>query len=125
MAMVGIGPMPGRTPINVPSTQPISAKPMFAHVPAAPNPVMRLPMTSTSEAPEPLRTPEPVRTIRQRLAERIDEDQHRRGRQADAEQDGFGQIELAACQARGYHDHNGGHGEADARHLDAEDGEAV
>src|SRR4029079_9359010 len=96
MAMVGIGPMPGSTPIRVPSRQPISAKPMLAQVPAAPKPVIRLVRTSTSETPEPLGAAEAVRAVRQRLAERIDEDQHGANREADAEEHRLQRRKLAA-----------------------------
>src|SRR5512138_417684 len=105
MAMVGIGPMPGSTPIRVPSTQPISAKPMLAQVPAAPKPVIRLLRTSTSESPEPLRAAEAVRAVRQRLAERIDEDQHGPDRQPDAEQQRLHHLELAPRHCRNDDDH--------------------
>src|SRR5215470_38558 len=42
IAMVAIGPMPGRTPIKVPIRAPASAKPRFAGVSATPKPVARL-----------------------------------------------------------------------------------
>src|SRR5258705_524917 len=42
IAMVAIGPMPGRTPISVPMSAPTSANPRFAGVSATANPVARL-----------------------------------------------------------------------------------
>ena len=48
MAIVGIGPMPGSTPIRVPSRQPKNAKPRFLRVAAALNPVARFWMNSKS-----------------------------------------------------------------------------
>src|SRR5438309_4783947 len=42
IAIVAIGPMPGRTPMRVPIRAPISAKPRFAGVSATPNPIARL-----------------------------------------------------------------------------------
>src|SRR6478609_11610426 len=42
MAMVATGPMPGRTPISVPSTQPMKAYSRLIGVTATPKPVMRL-----------------------------------------------------------------------------------
>src|ERR1700751_1694842 len=42
MAMVAIGPMPGRTPISVPISAPASAKNRLAGVSATPKPVTRL-----------------------------------------------------------------------------------
>ena len=47
IAMVGIGPMPGSTPIKVPSRQPISAKPRLLQEAAAAKPVARFWKTST------------------------------------------------------------------------------
>jgi len=46
MAIAGIGPMPGSTPIKVPSRQPISANPILVKDRAAPKPVARLAKTS-------------------------------------------------------------------------------
>src|SRR3954468_6096768 len=39
IAMVVSGPIPGKTPIEVPITQPNRHKPMFCHVSAMPNPI--------------------------------------------------------------------------------------
>src|SRR5262245_59467125 len=72
MAMAGIGPMPGSTPISVPSRQPISAKPTFCQDAAAPKPVARLTNTSTSGAPPD----------RQRLSQRVGEHADRKGSEA-------------------------------------------
>src|SRR5262249_6475004 len=65
MAMVAIGPMPGRTPISVPISAPASAKNRLAGVSATPNPVTRLSSSSIAL---------PIRPDRDRQAEPEDED---------------------------------------------------
>ena len=42
IAMVAIGPMPGSTPISVPTMAPMNAKPRLAGVSATPKPMARL-----------------------------------------------------------------------------------
>ena len=42
IAMVAIGPMPGSTPISVPTMAPMKAKPRLAGVSATPKPIARL-----------------------------------------------------------------------------------
>src|SRR4030095_11732456 len=88
IAMVGIGPMPGSTPISVPSRQPISAKPRFLSDTAAPNPVARFwnrsnPMLATPPG-------------RQRLSQQVDEHGHGENGEGGAEQGRFGEVDLAA-----------------------------
>src|SRR6478735_8126690 len=46
IAMVATGPMPGSTPIRVPSTQPMKQYSRLTGVTATPKPVMRLEMRS-------------------------------------------------------------------------------
>src|SRR5262249_52817198 len=65
MAMVAIGPMPGRTPISVPISAPASAKNRFAGVSATPKPVTRLLSSSIAL---------PLGPDRDRKAEPKDED---------------------------------------------------
>ena len=77
IAMVGIGPMPGSTPISVPSRHPIKAKPRFLSVTAAPKPVARFWKTSNSILPGP--------PGGQRLSESVDKNQHGKEREAGAE----------------------------------------
>src|SRR6266436_2794160 len=86
MAMVGIGPMPGSTPISVPSIQPISANPRFFSDTAAPKPVARLWNRSKSILPAPPGW--------QRLPEHVDEHRDGEQRQPDAEQDGLAELHL-------------------------------
>src|SRR5215211_1065816 len=88
MAMVGIGPIPGKTPISVPSRQPIRAKPRFLNDSAAPNPIARFCSASTSILAPPPR--------RQRLRQRIDEDEHGEQREGDAQQERFGHPRIAS-----------------------------
>src|SRR4249919_3688440 len=59
MAMVAIGPMPGRTPIKVPTIAPMNAKPRLAGVSATPNPMARLSMNSIRLPVGPDRDGEP------------------------------------------------------------------
>src|SRR5712691_6494706 len=64
IAMVAIGPMPGRTPIRVPISAPASAKNRFAGVSATPNPTTRLlrssiPLPALPLRPDRDREPEP------------------------------------------------------------------
>src|SRR4051794_33724697 len=106
MAMVGIGPMPGSTPINVPSTQPISAKPRLAQLPAAAKPVNRLLKTSTSASPQrrqPLGATEPVRAVRQGLPQSIDEDHRGPDGHQQAEHDGFAKLEFLPGKSSDQH----------------------
>src|SRR5438093_297165 len=49
IAIVATGPMPGSTPINVPSSAPISAYSKLTGVSATPKPVARCPNNSTSQ----------------------------------------------------------------------------
>jgi hypothetical protein len=42
IVMVAIGPTPGRTPITVPTRQPMNASPRFCHESAVANPSARL-----------------------------------------------------------------------------------
>src|SRR3989304_1924968 len=88
IAIAGIGPIPGSTPISVPRRQPSSASPIFLNVAAAVNPVARLLKKSNSISAAPPR--------RKRLAERIDEDNDGEDRQARAERERLLQIHTPA-----------------------------
>src|SRR5258707_1386714 len=96
IAMVGIGPMPGSTPISVPSKQPMRQIPRFVSDIAAPKPIARFCSASTS-APPP---------GGQRLLQPIDEDADGEQREAGCKQKRFGQVHVAArigrtnCQYR-------------------------
>src|SRR5262245_53129691 len=84
--MVGIGPMPGSTPISVPSRHPSRAKPRFLSDTAAPKPVARFWSRSNSILAAPPR--------RQWLPQQVDEHHDSEYRQAHAEQDRFAQLDL-------------------------------
>src|SRR3954470_9484182 len=90
IAMVGIAPMPGSTPMSVPSMQPISAKPMFCHEAAALKPVARLANRSTSASPPDW----------QRLAQRVGEDANGKRRQKNGKHDCLFQIYIVPCVGR-------------------------
>src|SRR5262245_19821066 len=77
-AIVAIGPMPGSTPIAVPSMTPMKQKPRLTGVTAAPNPVARWPKISISADPN-----------RDRLAEQIDEQNDRERAHGECERDEF------------------------------------
>ena len=64
MAIVAVAPMPGNTPIKVPSNTPIRQKPRFASVDAVEKPSARLLKSSMSDLLE--RPPRPETLVRQR-----------------------------------------------------------
>src|SRR6476661_318385 len=106
IAMVGIGPMPGSTPMSVPSMQPISAKPMFCHEAAALKPVARLANRSTSVSPPD----------RQRLPQRVGENANGKRRQNNGEQYCLFQVHVVPCVGR--EDREAGGGECEPDLLD-------
>src|SRR5262249_33770871 len=77
MAMVATGPIPGRTPISVPSRHPTRQKNRFCRLAAAVKPVTRMPIMAISAGSE----------YRDRLAQTVDEDEDAEDRKADAERD--------------------------------------
>src|SRR5262245_29161237 len=97
MAMVAMGPMPGSTPMAVPSSTPIRQNPRFTGVTAAPKPVARWASRSISARPD-----------RDRLAEQIHKQHDGEGAHGDGE---GGQLEPAQ-PLRGY---SGDHGDSDHR----------
>src|SRR6185503_20425862 len=105
MAMVATGPMPGRTPMAVPSRTPMRQKPRLTGVTAAPTPVARLARISTSAHPD-----------RDRLSEQVD-------KQGDGER-AHGQGERRQLEPaqplRRYpgHDRNGDHRHGQPHPLD-------
>src|SRR5215510_511113 len=113
MAMVGIGPMPGSTPISVPSRQPIRAKPRFLSDSAAPKPVARLWNRSKSILPAP--------PGRQRLPKHVDEHHDRKQREADAEHDRLPQIDPGPGIGGEDREQDGGEREADRVDQPSED----
>src|SRR6185295_2507832 len=92
IAMVVSGPMPGRTPIAVPITQPKKHKPIFCQVSATPNPMTMLDnRSSTSESRRPQRDHD---------AEREYESSDNGSDQNDAEQQERKQAHVADGEAR-------------------------
>src|SRR5262245_40461217 len=104
IAMVGIGPIPGNTPIRVPSTHPTSANHRFCSVPAAPKPVARLAKTSMGLFPPP---------GRQGLSKPIDKDQDASDRQPDTQGHRLEQIEITAGKGGDQCHQHTGDGEPD------------
>src|SRR6476659_4498312 len=90
IAMVGIGPMPGSTPMSVPSMQPISAKPTFCHEAAALKPVARLAKRSTLVPPP----------NRQRLYKRVGANADGKRRQKNGEHNCLFQMHILSRVGR-------------------------
>src|SRR5262249_52692100 len=88
MAMVGIGPMPGNTPISVPRRQPRNANPRFLSDAAALKPVARLCRRSSPMLPAP--------PGRKRLRQPVDEQEHAEQREASRQQQRLPQSRVAA-----------------------------
>src|SRR3954462_7123157 len=89
-AIAGIGPMPGSTPIAVPITTPIRQNSKLLGCRAVVSPISRLSNSSISE---------PSRPDRHRQGERLDEEQHRRRREAQCEDQSFDRLGLARREA--------------------------
>src|ERR1700730_12982242 len=85
IAMVGIGPMPGSTPISVPNMHPTKQKKMFCSDAAAVKPVIRLWMAFTTQFPH---------KAGQGLPKAIDECESREDGHSHSEYQGFDQIRL-------------------------------
>src|SRR5712691_6773451 len=115
MAIVGIGPMPGNTPISVPRRQPTRAKPRFFNDSAAPKPVERFWNRSNSILPAPPRG--------QRLPKHVDEHRDRENSQAGAEQDGFAELDLGPGIGGEDRQQDGREREADCFDQESEDQE--
>src|SRR3979409_1626781 len=78
--MVAIGPMPGSTPISVPSAAAASAKNRVAGVSATPNPIARL-LSSSIDHPLPFRPDRDRETEPENEDAPGEHDQHHRGRE--------------------------------------------
>src|SRR5262245_32769113 len=117
-AMVVMGPMPGSTPINVPSRQPRRQAPRLVSVAATPKPVPRLARTSTSAAPHA-----------ERLAEQHHEQEPAKRRHGDGECYRFQRSHRLGGETCDRHDCGNGGDEAGAldekaaRHDGREHGE--
>src|SRR6266404_5127347 len=97
IATVATGPMPGSTPIRVPTRQPMSAKPRLIGVPATLKPRMMLLNRSTS----------PLRPDRDRQRKTPDEDRHAYGGQHDRRHSDLDDPHVAARE-RADNDERGG-----------------
>src|SRR5712691_11667477 len=90
IAMVAIGPMPGRTPISVPISAPASAKPRLAGVAATPKPVARLSRSSIGSK---------IRPDGNRQSEPLDEDRPGQDDQAKRRGEHFPRLDPARRKA--------------------------
>src|SRR5262245_889227 len=81
MAMVAVAPMPGSTPISVPSSTPIRQKPILAKVEAVAKPRARLPSRSIRSS-----SAQPGAEALEREAEPVAE--HRRGEDGERDREG-------------------------------------
>src|SRR4051812_26809789 len=114
MAMVGIGPMPGSTPISVPSITPMKQMPMLVHVAAAAKPIIRLLKTSIMGS---LRPP----AERQRLRQRQHENDGREHGKSDAEEQRFLPARLGPRISAHHRDPDGGDDQAERFQQPAEE----
>src|SRR5581483_8411600 len=87
IAMVASGPMPGSTPIKVPTETPIRQYSRFCQEKATSKPKIRLWNSSIAS---------PARDQRVRKAEPEDEQHHRKGSEAHRQQQRLAELELAA-----------------------------
>src|SRR3954468_16328381 len=104
IAMVATGPMPGSTPMRVPSRHPARQKNRFCAVAAAANPTIRLLTMSMSAAPE----------YRQRLPQAIDKDDDTEQRERDGERDRLLPFGVARREGADQRHNESGGGEAGA-----------
>src|SRR4051812_16151869 len=81
MAMVAVAPMPGSTPIRVPSSTPIRQKSRFSGVAAVAKPRARLSKSSIVALLEPCPRTEPLERQAKRIAEDRDREDGDRQRQ--------------------------------------------
>src|SRR6478609_1638711 len=97
IAMVATGPMPGSTPISVPSTQPMKQYSRLMGVTATPKPVARLANSSMSLFPSARDELGPHRELQ---FQQQDESQVAADAQDDGEDRHFLRIELVAGERR-------------------------
>src|SRR6185503_17912881 len=103
MAMVASGPMPGSTPIKVPSSAPMKQKNRFCSVAAAPKPCARLPRMSIPISPAPERG--------HSLVQRVDEDDVAEGGEAHRQRQRLPPAHARPRQQRDEHADRDGGGE--------------
>src|ERR671938_240482 len=113
MAMVATGPMPGSTPISVPSRQPISAYNRWIGVKATPKPMIRLWKICSIAR---LRLAEVLGPQRERQRQAFHEYEHREDDQDDVEHCDFAPLELVAAISGDEHERGGGDHQAERFH---------
>src|SRR5690349_6112863 len=113
MAMVATGPMPGSTPISVPSRQLISAKSRLIGVAATPKPITRLWKICSIGA---ARSAEVLGPDRERQRQALHEHEHREHDEDDEENGHFLPLELVAAGRADEHERCGGDDEAKRLH---------
>src|SRR4051812_35510866 len=114
MAMVATGPMPGSTPISVPSRQPINAYIRLIGCSATPNPTARWLIRSMSTASTELG---PDRELQ---VQSDDEDTDREHRQQDPADERFPGPELVTGCACRHDEEHGRQCDTQTRHDDSE-----
>src|SRR4029079_1291003 len=115
IAMVAIGPMPGSTPIRVPTMAPMKAKPRLAGVSATPNPIGKLSKNSIALPVGPDRDGEP---------QPDDENGPGQRDQRDCGDGGFEQAQAPRRQRADACQQQDGDDEAEALEAQAESDEA-
>src|SRR5919108_5731596 len=113
MAIVATGPMPGSTPISVPSRQPISAKNRLIGVTATPKPMMRLWKICSIGR---LRSAEVLGPDRERQRQPFHEHEHREQDEDDEKERHFLPLELVASGRADEHQRGRGHDHPEPLH---------
>src|SRR6266850_3758467 len=119
MVMVAIGPIPGSTPISVPTMHPTNARPRFGSVSAVENPSARLENRSLiagGSEDQDARDDQDGDGQVQQVAE--EPDRERRDRQS--EQQDLARLRLGRGRAADHGDHRAGHGQADGADAERE-----
>src|SRR6185436_15825174 len=120
IAIVATGPIPGSTPISVPSSTPISAYIRLMGCSATPKPSMRWLTRSMGD-----RSVRQFGPDRQLQLQADDEDADRQRRQQYPGNDCFLGAELMARGARHHNQHDRGNGKPHFRHDEPEDHDAA
>src|SRR6476661_247386 len=119
IAMVATGPMPGSTPISVPSSAPISAYSRLTGVSATPKPTARWPIRSMASF---LLPPGPDRQLQ---LQPDDEYSDGEGSEQNTGDQRFARAELVACGARRHDQQHRRQRDADGAHDRAEQHDAA
>src|SRR4051794_5336287 len=112
IAIVATGPMPGSTPIRVPSRQPISAKNKLIGVTATPKPMIRLwKIWSIVASSAEILGPD-----REGQRQALHENKHREQDEDDEQDDHFLPLELVAARRADEDERRGSNDEAERLH---------